>query len=82
MREGSRAGNLQAVGWLNRSLDGLGYASTLPVIGFPGLSRTTRPDSRPSRSVTNSLFVLDSFGRNLTGVHYDLSSRPVIRIPL
>jgi hypothetical protein len=30
VREGSRAGNLQTVGWLNRSLDGLSYASTLP----------------------------------------------------
>ena len=29
MREGSRAGNLQTVGWLNRSVDGLTYASTL-----------------------------------------------------
>jgi hypothetical protein len=29
VREGSRAGNLQTVEWLNRSLDGLSYASTL-----------------------------------------------------
>jgi hypothetical protein len=29
VREGSRAGNLQTVGWLNRSVDGLTYASTL-----------------------------------------------------
>jgi hypothetical protein len=29
MREGSRARNLETVGRLNRSLDGLSYASTL-----------------------------------------------------
>jgi hypothetical protein len=29
VREGSRTGNLQTLGWLNHSLDGLSYTSTL-----------------------------------------------------